>query len=90
MTRKEKTWKAILGVFIAALGPLSYGYCLGYTSSALLDLENDGLNSSVRFTENQGSLFSVSSFFFLVCCFPGHFSPIQQVKIRITDFLKPE
>lgn len=62
---KDRIGRAILATFIAALGPLSFGYCLGYSSSALEDLENANVSSAVRLTSNQGSWFSVSWF----CCF---------------------
>lgn len=35
----ERTSRMVLATFVAAFGSLSFGYCLGYSSSALLDLE---------------------------------------------------
>ena len=62
---KDRIGRTILATFIAALGPLSFGYCLGYSSSALDDLKNASVSSAVRLTSDQGSWFSVSWF----CCF---------------------
>ena len=62
-TGKDRIGKAILATFIAALGPLSFGYCIGYSSSALEDLAN--APPEVRLTDIQGSWFSVS----LNCCY---------------------
>lgn len=36
--RKERVGWTILATFIAAIGPVTFGYCVGYSSSALLDL----------------------------------------------------
>ena len=65
MNKKERIYRPILASFIAALGPLSFGYCFSYSSSALLDLKSDDANSALRLTASQGSWFSVSehSFF---------------------------
>ena len=60
MAVKDKIWKVILATFIAALGPLSFGYCLGYSSSALVDLQSKTLDATLRLTKEQGSWFSVS------------------------------
>ena len=57
-TGKERVGRAILATFFAALGPLSFGYCLGYSSSALEDLANE--STAVRLNDIQGSWFSVS------------------------------
>ena len=62
MAVKDKFWKVVLATFIAALGPLSFGYCLGYSSSALVDLQNKTLVATLRLTKEQGSWFSVSFF----------------------------
>lgn len=61
---KDRVGRTILATFIAALGPLSFGYCLGYSSSALEDLENANASSSVRLTVRQGSWFAVSLLYF--------------------------
>jgi len=58
MAVKDKISKVILATFIAALGPLSFGYCLGYSSSALLDLQKKNVDSTLRLTTEQGSWFS--------------------------------
>ena len=65
-TRKDKVGRSILATFIAALGPLSFGYCLGYSSSALVDLKKDTVDSALRLNVEQGSWFSVSLFSFLL------------------------
>ena len=57
---KDRVGRAILATFIAALGPLSFGYCLGYSSSALEDLKKASVSPAVRLTIAQGSWFSVS------------------------------
>ena len=60
MTEKERIYAPILASFIAALGPLSFGYCFSYSSSALLDLKSDDADSALRLSASQGSWFSVS------------------------------
>ena len=65
MTGKDRIGRTILATFIAALGPLSFGYCFGYSSSALIDLQNDNAPSEVRLSTEQGSWFSVSLILFL-------------------------
>ena len=66
-TGTERIYRAILATFIAALGPLSFGYCLGYSSSALQDLAS--ASPAVRLTDQQGSWFSVSLTCFAVYVF---------------------
>ena len=68
-TGKERIGRTIIATFIAALGPLGFGYCLGYSSSALEDLAS--ASPAVRLTDQQGSWFSVSliGVFFLLCIF---------------------
>ncbi|XP_031555263.1 solute carrier family 2, facilitated glucose transporter member 8-like [Actinia tenebrosa] len=51
----ERVSRMVLATFVAALGPLSFGYCLGYSSSALLDLQNE--EKQVKLDNNQGSWF---------------------------------
>ena len=71
MAEKERIYRPILASFIAALGPLSFGYCFSYSSSALLDLKSDDADSALRLTASQGSWFSVSKhciFFFFFHC----------------------
>ena len=60
MAGKDRIGRTILATFIAALGPLSFGYCLGYSSSAVVDLKEPNMSSAVRLTSAQGSWFSVS------------------------------
>ena len=59
--RKERVGWTILATFIAAIGPVTFGYCVGYSSSALLDLQNENAPSDVRLSSEQASWFSVSS-----------------------------
>ena len=59
MAEKERIYRPILASFIAALGPVSFGYCF-YSSSALLDLKSDYADYALRLTDSQGSWFSVS------------------------------
>ena len=63
MPPKEKTWKSVMATFIAALGPMSFGYNMAYSSSALEDLGNDNADSNVHLTVKEGSWFSVSRLF---------------------------
>ena len=60
MDRIEKKCTAILATFFAAFGALSFGYSLGYSSSALVDLKKNDLDHNLRFTTEQGSWFAVS------------------------------
>ena len=61
MARIEKKCTSILATFFAALGALSFGYSLGYSSSALVDLKYTDVDSNIRFTTTeQGSWFAVS------------------------------
>ena len=64
MTEKERIYRPILDSFIAALGPLSFGYCFSYSSSALLDLKSFDTDPALCLTASQGSWFSVSKHFF--------------------------
>ena len=59
--REQGVSRAILAALIAALGPVSFGYCIGYSSSALEDLQNADYSSVVRLSADQGSWFSVGS-----------------------------
>ena len=58
--RNDGVRKAVLATFIAALGPLSFGYSMVYSSSAVVDLERSTIESSLRLTKAQASWFSVS------------------------------
>ena len=60
-----KAWKAIIATFVAALGPFSFGYNIPYTSEALLDLQNDDIDSSIHLSDAQGTWFSVSCCLFI-------------------------
>lgn len=58
--QNERVRMSVLSTFIAALGPLSSGYCLVYSSSAVVDLEASTVKSSLQLTTVQASWFSVS------------------------------
>ena len=60
--KKERIGRPILACLIAALGPVCFGYCLGYSSAALVDLKSAKANSAIRLSDSQGSWFSVSIF----------------------------
>lgn len=60
---QDRVEKAVLATFPAALASLSFGYCLGYSSSALEDLQNDNTSFSISLTAEQASWFSVSLIF---------------------------
>ena len=60
MATKDKIGRSIIASFVAALGSISFGYCMAYSSSALVDLTSSDTNSAVRLTGVQGSWFSVS------------------------------
>ena len=81
MTEKERIHRPILASFIAALGPLSFGYCFSYSSSALLDLKSDEADSALRLTDSQGSWFSVSkpSFSFATLTTTNTLQPVLQL-----------
>lgn len=55
---QDRVGRSILATFIAALGPVSFGFCLGYSSSALLDLQSTDAPSAVRLSDDQASWFS--------------------------------
>ena len=57
--RNERVRMSVVATFIAALGPLSFGYCLVYSSSAVVDLKNS-TDTSLQLTTGQASWFSVS------------------------------
>ena len=78
ITGKERIGRAVLATFIAALGPLSYGYCLGYSSSALEDLEQANAPSAVHLSAGQGAWFSVSVFCF---CSVIYFCSTRKLKV---------
>ena len=61
-TNKETVGRSILACLISTLGPVSFGYCLAYSSSALVDLSNDQTDPAIRLSDSQGSWFSVSIF----------------------------
>lgn len=60
MPSQERHMPVFIATFAAAFGPLSFGYCLGYSSSALQDLQSS--SQKLHLSESQGSWFSVGSF----------------------------
>lgn len=57
--RSSRVGRMFLATFVAAIGPLSFGFALGYSSSALLDFQAES-DKAVRFSSTQGSWFAVS------------------------------
>ncbi|PFX26088.1 Solute carrier family 2, facilitated glucose transporter member 8 [Stylophora pistillata] len=55
---QDRVGRSILATFIAALGTVSFGFCLGYSSSALVDLQSSDAPSAVRLSDDQASWFS--------------------------------
>ncbi|KAK3739752.1 hypothetical protein QZH41_013601 [Actinostola sp. cb2023] len=53
---KTSEFKAVVATLFAAVGSLCFGYCIGYSSPALLDLKNK--DSSVHLDQAQGSFFA--------------------------------
>ena len=58
--KQERVMAVFIATFAAAFGPISFGYCLGYSSSALQDLHSS--SQKLHLSSSQGSWFSVSSF----------------------------
>ena len=54
--RPERLWSVVLATFIAAMGPLSFGYGMGYSSAAItqLDAATAPTNSSELHLDVQG------------------------------------
>jgi len=72
---KERRWSVILATFCAALGPVTFGYCMGYSSAATTELRRPpGYNASATgepkklfLTEDEITWFGVrKSLLFLV------------------------
>ena len=57
---KESIRKSVLATFVAALGPLSFGFSLSFSSPVLVDLEESTTEiPSLRLTSEEASWFSV-------------------------------
>ena len=57
---KERIRKSVLATFVAALGPLSVGFSLSFSSPVLVDLEESTSEiPSLRLTSEEASWFSV-------------------------------
>ena len=57
---KESIRKSVLATFVAALGPLSFGFSLSFSSPVLVDLEESTTEiPSLRFNSEEASWFSV-------------------------------
>ncbi|XP_022789904.1 solute carrier family 2, facilitated glucose transporter member 8-like [Stylophora pistillata] len=67
---KDRVGRSLLATLPAALASLSSGYCWGYSSSALEDLQNAGTSSAFRLTVEQGSWFSSMICFGMMIGFP--------------------
>ncbi|KXJ27653.1 solute carrier family 2, facilitated glucose transporter member 8 [Exaiptasia diaphana] len=53
---KSSNLKSIVAVLLAGIGSLCFGYCIGYSSPALLDLQRD--DSSVHLDKPEGAFFA--------------------------------
>ena len=61
-TGKESIRKSVLATFVAALGPLSSGFSLSFSSPVLVDLEESTSEiPSLRLTSEEASWFSVGN-----------------------------
>ena len=56
---KEKIQKSVLATFVAALGPLSFGFSLSFSSPVLVDLGDPNEAPSLCLTSKEASWFSV-------------------------------
>ena len=63
---KERIRKSVLATFVAALGPLSFGFSLSFSSPVLVDLEESTSEiPSLRLTSEEASWFSVRNQHFI-------------------------
>lgn len=64
---KERLWSVLIACFVAAFGPFSFGYGMGYSSAAVTQLEN--ANATDLHLDKEGiTWFSVSCFIFIISC----------------------
>ena len=64
-TGKERIRKSVLATFVAALGPLSFGFSLSFSSPVLVDLDDPSETPSLRLTSEEASWFSVRNQYFI-------------------------
>ena len=58
---KERLWTVLIASFVAAFGPFSFGYGMGYSSAAVTQLEN--VNATDLHLDKDGiAWFGVSDF----------------------------
>ena len=67
VAQNVKKCTSTVATFFAAVGPLCFGYSMGYSSSALVDLKKSDLDSNLHLTIEQGSWFAVSYFPYFSC-----------------------
>ncbi len=58
---KQRAWPSILSAVVAAVGSLTVGYAMGYSSSALLDLAELGGGFAIQTGSVESKVFVVSS-----------------------------
>lgn len=64
---KERLWSVLIACFVAAFGPFSFGYGMGYSSAAVTQLEN--ANATDLHLDKEGiTWFTVSCFIFMISC----------------------
>ena len=64
---KERLWSVLIACFVAAFGPFSFGYGMGYSSAAVTQLEN--ANATDLHLDKEGiTWFSVSCFILMISC----------------------
>ena len=61
LSSKVQNGKLYLAVFVSVLGPLSFGFVLGYSSPAIPDLITTN-DDRVRLNDDQASWFGVCGF----------------------------
>ena len=56
--KNERLWSVLIACLVAAFGPFSFGYCMGYSSAAVTQLEN--ANATDLYLDKSGiTLFGV-------------------------------
>lgn len=64
---KERLWSVLIACFVAAFGPFSFGYGMGYSSAAVTQLEK--ANATDLHLDKEGiTWFSVSCFSLMMSC----------------------
>ena len=64
---KERLWSVLIACFVAAFGPFSFGYGMGYSSAAVTQLGN--ANAADLHLDKEGiTWFTVRCFIFMISC----------------------